>query len=249
MWADSAARHRADGNPTQGEYHEGRAERFRTMYMKRTKIDPATGAKVKNKAAKAERMKNVQCGYCGAMGHTRRICEAVKADYQVYLVETRQVREDAVKRVREMGIGAGSMLAFKEHSYNAEGEWGLNLQLNYIMRYEWGRVDSHRRTLDVRYVGNKDIYRMNDPFHTSTITFTSLVERLQNQDGVPEPSLAGSVEPPDGWIDSAPSIKCAFPTKGSQYEKKRAYEYVWPCDSRKQVIRDLGLQEHYRNME
>ena len=111
-WARSAEQYRTDGNEVQADYHQGRAERFRTEYIKRTKIDPATGEKVKNKTAKAERMKNVTCGYCKASGHTRRICEAVKADYQVYLVETRQLRENVLAKVRESGIGAGSMVVF-----------------------------------------------------------------------------------------------------------------------------------------
>ena len=84
----------ADALERNGEVAVGytqNAERYRLAYIKRTKIDPATGEKVKNKTAKAERMKNITCGYCKASGHTRRICEAVKADYQVYLVETRQV--------------------------------------------------------------------------------------------------------------------------------------------------------------
>ena len=44
-------------------------------------LDFATGEKVTNKAAKAERMRNVKCGYCGEHGHTRRVCPAVKNDY------------------------------------------------------------------------------------------------------------------------------------------------------------------------
>ena len=61
-------------------YHTHRAEEARKAYLKRTKIDLATGKKVTNKAAKAERMKNVKCGYCGERGHTRRSCPAVMED-------------------------------------------------------------------------------------------------------------------------------------------------------------------------
>ena len=94
----------ADALERNGEVAVGytqNAERYRVRYMKRTKIDPATGEKVKNKTAKAERMKNITCGYCQTTGHTRRVCEAVKADYQVYLVETRQLRENVLAKVRE----------------------------------------------------------------------------------------------------------------------------------------------------
>ena len=78
---------RAAGNDT--TWYEERAEHRRQQYMKRTKIDLATGEKVKNKTAKAERMKNVTCGYCQTTGHTRRICEVVKRDKLVFIEESK----------------------------------------------------------------------------------------------------------------------------------------------------------------
>ena len=57
--------------------------RYRQQYIKRTKIDLATGETVSNKEAKAARMKKVQCGYCGQRGHTRRTCKLIKHDKQV----------------------------------------------------------------------------------------------------------------------------------------------------------------------
>ena len=65
----------------------------------------------------------------------------------------------------------------------------------------------------------------------------------------PAPSLAGSVNPPDGWLDSGRSLKEAFPTKGSRSDKERPYEYRWPSDSKKEVIASLSLEEHYPNMD
>ena len=243
-WSSSAKQYRANGNEVQAEYHEGRAERYRTEYIKRTKIDPATGAKVKNKVAKAERMKNVTCGYCKASGHTRRVCEAVKADYQVYLVETRRVREDAAKQVRESGIGAGSMVAFKAHGYNSAGEWGMHTQLNYVKEYRWETCDSHSTSLPVLFVSHKNIHRMHDAYHIQSINFQNLVQKME-EDPASTASLAGSVEPPEGWVDGGKTLKEAFPTQGGKYDKERQYDYRWPNDTRKEVIRSLGLEEHY----
>ena len=67
--AGMAAQQRAAGNDGDAMWYEERAEHRRQRYMKRTKIDLATGEKVKNKTAKAERMKNVTCGYCAENGH------------------------------------------------------------------------------------------------------------------------------------------------------------------------------------
>jgi hypothetical protein len=239
----------ADALARNGEVAVGytqNAERYRLAYMKRTKIDPATGEKVKNKTAKAERMKNVTCGYCRATGHTRRVCEAVKADYQVYLVETRQVREDAATRVRESGIGAGSMVAFKANGYNSAGEWGSHMSLNYIKGYRWETCDSHSHSLPVMYVGHKNIPRLSDPYHVQTINFNALVQKLEDQDTVSAASLAGSVEPPEGWVDGGKTLKEAFPTKGTKYDKERDYNYSWPNETRKEVVRSLGLEQYYR---
>ena len=239
-WAASA---KEDGNDD--DYYLRQAARFRNEYMKRTKIDPETGEGVKNKTAKAERMKNVRCGYCTQAGHTRRVCEAVKADYQVYLVETRQVREDALDKVRKAGLGVGSMVAFQTRGYNSDGKWGTHMTLNYIKEYRWDDLHAHSLGLPVLFVDHKKMHEMSNPYHQHSISFSHLTEKMAATDGAPSPSLAGSIAPPEGWLDGGPDIKEAFPTKGSQYEKRRDHGYTWPNEARKQVIRNLGLDEHY----
>ena len=100
-------------------YHTERAEEFRKKYLKRTKIDLATGEKVTNKAAKAERMCNVTCGDCGDKGHTRRVCPAVKDDYKVYKVLTKKYQQAAYDRLRELNINIGSMVFARRWSNGA----------------------------------------------------------------------------------------------------------------------------------
>jgi hypothetical protein len=237
---------RVNGDEVSAGQYNHSAENYRMQYMKRTKIDPATGEKVKNKTAKAERMKTMTCGYCRATGHTRRVCETVKADYQVYLVETRQVREDAARRVREAGIGAGSMVAFKAHGYDSAGEWGNHMTLNYIKGYRWETCDAHSQSLPVEYVSHKNIPRMSDPYLMQSINFEALIKKMEAQDTVSTASLAGSVEPPKGWSDGGRTLREVFPTQGSRYDKERDHNYAWPNDSRKEIIRSLGLEENYR---
>jgi hypothetical protein len=221
------------------------AEMWRLKYVKRTKIDPATGEKVKNKTAKAERMKNVTCGYCANNGHTRRVCKAVKADYQVYLAETRGVREDALTKVREAGLGVGSMVAFETRGYNSNGEWGTHMTLNYIKEYRWNDLHAHNLGLPVLFVDHKKMHQMSNRHNQHAISFASLTEKMAATKDAPSPSLAGSIAPPEDWLDSGPDIKEAFPTKGSEYEKSRCHGYTYPSEARKQVIRNLGLEEHY----
>ena len=88
----NAEQMREQGSEIDAKWYEQRAEDKRQQYIKRTKIDLATGEKVTNKAAKAERMKNVTCGYCGERGHTRRVCAVVKRDKQVFIEESRRAR-------------------------------------------------------------------------------------------------------------------------------------------------------------
>ena len=109
----NAKESREKGKINDAEWYESRAELKRQEYLKRTKIDLATGKKVTNKAAKAERMKKVTCGYCGQRGHTRRTCPHVKVDKQVFVEETRRARIAALESAREVGIGLGSMLPIR----------------------------------------------------------------------------------------------------------------------------------------
>ena len=41
------------------------------------------------------------------------------------------------------------------------------------------------------------------------------------------------------------AIKRAFPTTGNEYKKSRKYDYSYPSGITINVIKDLGLQEHY----
>jgi hypothetical protein len=96
------------------------------------------------------------------------------------------------------------------------------------------------------YVSHKNLHRMSDPYHVQTINFNALVEKMQEDSAAPAASLAGSVEPPEGWVDGGRSLKEVFPTKGSKYDRQRQYNYAWPNDERKEIIRSLGLEENYR---
>ena len=41
-------------------------------------------------------------------------------------------------------------------------------------------------------------------------------------------------------------MKRQFPTTGTRYNKQRPYDYAYPSGVTKDVIRDLGLTEHYK---
>jgi hypothetical protein len=244
------------GAPDPDHYLQ-QAERYRLEYMKRTKIDPATGEKVKNKTAKAERMKKVTCGYCQEKGHTRRICETVKRDKLVFVEESRRVRAGVLEAARETGIGVGSMIPIRTSGYNNAGEWGTHTSLRYVKSVDWNTVDANHAGLWVFHIIAGKLGAANQSRWTSRDKILNLRENFNEArsyaEGMsqPEPtaSLIPSLDPPDGWLECEPStidLARPFPTTGNRHMKQRSHSYSWPSGVTAEVIHDLGLEEHWK---
>ncbi len=250
---------RAKGNENDAKWYEQRAEEKRQLYIKRTKIDLATGEKVTNKAAKAERMKRVTCGYCGNAGHTRRVCEHAKRDKQVFIEETRRTRIAAFEEAGNLGIGIGSMLPIRSSGYDSDGTYRSNiLTLRYIKSVDWDACVSGRQQLMAYHIDARKLAAPNQHSHTSRDRLDSLVQSHQKArayaeaegDDLPTSSLLPGLDPPKGWFEPTEqslekAIQREFPTQGRKYEKQRNYDYAYPSGITVEVIKDLGLQEHY----
>jgi hypothetical protein len=254
-----AAKERAAGNESDAQYYDDRAENRRQLYMKRTKFDLATGEKVSNKASKAARMKNVTCGYCHERGHTRRICPKVKNDKQVFVEQTRRERMVALKDAVNLGIGVGSMLPIRTSGYDSDGEWGMQTQLRYVKKIDWDGCVANRSKLSVIHVDARKIAAPNQMRWTSRDTIEGLKESFgQARDYAhtmneksPMTSLIPSLDPPTGWLKPTEqslkdALKREFPTTGNQYNKRRKFYYQWPEGNVMEIIKDLGLEEHYK---
>ena len=183
-------------------YHTERAEEFRKKYLKRTKIDLATGQKVTNKRAKAERMRNVKCGYCGELGHTRRVCPTVKQDYEVYKALSKKYRQAAYDKLREMNVNIGSMV-FNRRWQN--GEYQNHIYL--VTAFDMSSVDYHDQDAKCVKVsspqGHGDIW-------LSPSQMDSLIAR-----GKAHASASPVVLKPNA-LDGVKLIKEAFPTSDSR---------------------------------
>jgi len=254
-----AGKERAAGNENDARWYDERAERYREQYLKRTKIDLATGEKVTNKAAKAARMKKVTCGYCKERGHTRRVCEHAKRDKQVFIEETRRMRIAALETAREVGIGIGSMIPIRSSGYDAGGDWRSDLlTLRYVQSALWDDCHANRPTLMVKHVDARKLGAPNQSPYTSRDQITKLVQAndtalryaaAEGQD-LPQSSLVPTLDPPKGWLQPTEqslkvAIKQAFPTTGNDYAKSRNYDFTYPSGITKEIIKDLGLEEHY----
>ena len=187
-------------------YHVRRAEEARQAYLKRTKIDLATGKKVTNKAAKAERMKNVKCGYCGDYGHTRRVCPAVKEDYEVFKVLSKKYRQAAYDKLRELNVNIGSMV-FNRRWQN--GEYQNHMYL--VTAFDMSAVDYHDQ--DGKCV------KVSSPQGHGDIWLTPSQMDSLIQQGKAHASASPVVLKPNA-MDGVKLIKEAFPTSD-----ERAYRY------------------------
>ena len=254
-----AVKEREAGNESDAEWYDARAERYRQQYLKRTKIDLATGEKVTNKAAKTARMKNVTCGYCKERGHTRRTCQHVKRDKQIFVEETRRMRIAALESARKTGIGLGSMIPIRSTGYDVDGEWRRDiLTLRYVQSVLWDECHANRANLIVKHVDARKLGAANQSPYTSRDQLTKLVQangaalryaEAEGQD-LPVSSLVPTLDPPKGWLQPTEqslekAIKQAFPTAGNEYQKSRKYDFSYPSGITKEIIKDLGLTEHY----
>ena len=254
--AANAARERGDEDLT---WYNERAEHYRQQYLKRTKIDLATGEKITNKAAKAARMKNVTCGYCKERGHTRRTCQHVKVDKQVFVEETRRMRIAALESARDLGIGVGSMIPIRSTGYDVDGEWRSDiLTLRYVQSALWDDCHANRPNLVFKHIDARKLGAPNQSAYTSRDQIAKLVQAndsalryaaAEGQD-LPVSSLIPTLNPPKGWLQPTEqslkaAIKQAFPTSGNDWQKSRNYEYDYPSGITKEIIKQLGLEEHY----
>lgn len=207
------------------DYHTNKANRARELYLKRTKIDLATGQKVTGKAAKAERMKSVTCGYCSTRGHTRRVCQNVKNDYAIYTERTRQARAEWYEKFKALGVGIGTMVIAKQNGFNPKTDkYGPITITGLITGIEWETVDAHREgsPLQVRTnaelrgekwarngIGDLPLHRLDDesPYRNEMLTV------------IPSHNVPPM---PTNWLNDAKPIKEVFSTKES-----RSWEYSY----------------------
>ena len=253
----SAKQSREQGNEADAEWYEQRAELKRQEYMKRTKIDIATGEKVSNKVAKAARMKKVTCGYCGERGHTRRTCDNMKFDKQVFIEQTRRTRLAALEKAREIGIGLNSIVPLRLWGY-VDGKYGNHITHRYIKSIDWNSVTGFRPHIPAVHVDVRKLGMSNQANDIARDTFVAMKNKMAEAQQVYTAldismpvSLIPTLNPPAGWLDASPAtmaeaIKDQFASQGDKSE--RNWVFRWPEGETATVIRDLGLEEHYPNM-
>ena len=218
------------------KYYAEKAEKDRQAYMKRTKIDLATGKKVTNKAAKAARMKNVTCSYCGNTGHTRRTCKDLKNDQEIYRRMTIEGRRQYVERLAALQIGPGSMVVRSMYGPCPKtGAYipqklvgmitGLTLKpehLNGSVLQILGRTCVIQAKTNQELRGGKHDWR----FNFDDLSVRKIEESRAGQEEsewMVSGSSSASLSVPDNFYDpSTVDVKAHFPTGES-----RPWNYKW----------------------
>ena len=245
----AAVAERKKGNENDAEWYDGRAEIYRQQYIQRAKFDLATGEKVTNKVAKAERMKKVTCGYCGQRGHTRRTCDLVKHDQQVFIEQTRRTRKARLQEIREIGIGIGSLVPVTAWGYGGpDDHYGHHTTLRYIKSVDWNSVCATRSSVIAHHLPANKLASANPARWTSADNLLTLHQKLPQDAAV---SLVPNFSPPSGWLDAEPAtvaevLKEEFSSTGAHSERNWRFRY--PEGETATVIRDLGLEDHYSHM-
>ena len=227
--ASAAGRRYACSREDLIRHYEAHADEHRKTYLKRTKIDLATGQKVTNKAAKAARMKNVRCGYCGNYGHTRRTCQNLKNDYLIWRTRTIEVRQEWLKDLTARGIGVGTMIIKEYTGYGGkDNSWGEHRAAGLVAGFNWNSINANTEGYSIVIRDNNTLAGRRSYASWGTTSLAQIdYARRQQEAGrhrVDKYTIlpTGSVpEPPAGWLsDDVPTITEEFPSK-----QKRDYEW------------------------
>lgn len=198
-----------EGKTEMAELYKSRMQSYADSYTKRTGRDVATGndivlTKEAKKAAKAKRMANVRCSYCGNTGHTRRTCQDLKDDKQVYLKALLDKRLDTLNKMRELGVGVGSLAKMQRYGYwpdkeNGGTTWGSRQRPMLLRAINWKNVRPHRDTLTSLYHFHDAAQLCGDGDHYSWTDegYNYVADAVANGSLTP----AGTINPPDGWFE------------------------------------------------
>jgi len=164
-----------------------------------------------------------------------------------------------LESARSTGIGLGSMIPIRSTGYDVDGEWRRDiLTVRYVQSVLWDDCHANRPALIVKHIDARKLGAPNQSPYTSRDQITKLIQAndtalryaaAEGQD-LPPSSLVPTLDPPKGWLQPSEqslkvAIKQAFPTAGNEYQKSRKYDFSYPSGIIKEIIKDLGLTEHY----
>ena len=165
-------------------------------------IDPKTGKKmtVAQRTKSGAGRATMRCGYCSDRGHTRRSCQNLKNDYEVYKHISREYRVEFLEKLREIGVGVGSLLVSRQYGYVAgTGEHGYQQMPHMITGISWEEVNAHTRDADSVVV--RDLLPTRQGRLTVGTRNLGQIERMLDAGQVLQVCGELKLNAPDGWLE------------------------------------------------
>ena len=229
-----------EGKTEMADLYKSRMQSYAERYTKRTGRDVATGndivmTKEAKKVAKAKRMANIRCSYCGNTGHTRRTCQDLKDDKQVYLKALLDKRIEALNKMRELGVGVGSLAKMQRYGYWPDKEtggtiWGSRVRPMLVRSINWPSVLPQNDALTNLYHFHDAAQLCGDGDHYSWTdeSYNFAVNAVENGSLAP----SGTINPPDGWFEGKHiDMSYVFPPgKLRQWEFRDAHNRILTDD-------------------
>ena len=216
----------------QGDY---RADTFRQEYEARTGLNIVTGEVLPKSKRKVSK---VPCSYCGRQGHTRRTCSFLKSDKKVFAEISKLTRKAVWEQLVNNGVGVGSIVPVRTFQYITGFEWES---------CHWGSPQLRARHKDVKDIAKHSVYEESNPIDKLVKQAKDAVESKHIPSGLM--SACNIFNMPKGWLDfeDKETVKWSYEmffTKKKGYEKRR-HEFRFPNEQARDIIKKLGLTEHY----
>lgn len=241
----------AEGEHATADAYIKYAQDEREKYERMTKKCIETGGKLKRKQTAGASLKKMKCSYCSKRGHTRRTCQNLKNDYEVYKYMSRVARRNFLQQYNETGAGIGSLVTVETWNHGPTGdlEYAERKMMGMITEINWNAIDCNNN-VDARVFYSKTNYQLGGgrPGYRGSIDSASLCT-ITNSVRSGGPALRDSFRiypsgsatlPPTGWMDNFKPAKEVFDPKSD-----RPWNYEYGSDEDYTAAREaLGIEQH-----
>jgi len=248
-YTDAATEYQQSDDQDSADYYVKEAQAEREKYERMTKTCIETGDKLKRKQTAGASLKKMKCSYCGKRGHTRRTCQNLKNDYEVYKHMSRVARRNFLKQYNETGAGIGSLVSVETWNHGASGneEYAERKIMGMLTEINWAYIDcDHHVDAGVFFAktnfqlgGGRPGYRGGiDSLSLCTLTNAVRSGAPVGRNNVQVYPSGSASLPPAGWMDTFKPIKEVFDPK-----QDRPWFYQYGNDESAQAAREaLGIE-------
>jgi hypothetical protein len=195
----------------------------RDKYEKMTKLDAYTGLPLKRKKTAGRHLKTMTCSYCNYQGHTRRTCQNLKNDYEIYKFKTVKARKEFLSEYESLAMGIGSLVRINTNNRGQSGqlEYARREMVGILTGILWNEVGAFNQPTETKVFVTKTCHEMagrtagwRDGIALFSIEEANRAlrgERTAQQHVI---SVSGSAAtPPADWLQTFEDLKSIFDPK------------------------------------